>query len=59
MTTMPLQSTFAISSGLRPPNRPDHQENDIAAQLGTPIYAPIDAVVDGIETALPPARRAS
>ncbi|WP_288049699.1 DUF4185 domain-containing protein [Nocardia sp.] len=45
MTTRPVHSVFPISSGFRTPDRPDHEGIDVAAPSGTPIYAPVDAVV--------------
>ncbi|ETT24099.1 secreted protein [Rhodococcus aetherivorans] len=45
MTTRPVKGTFAISSGFRTADRPDHDGIDIAAPSGTPIYAPVDGIV--------------
>ncbi|MEV6362577.1 DUF4185 domain-containing protein [Nocardia asteroides] len=45
MTIRPVHSSFPVSSGFRTPDRPDHAGIDIAAPIGTPIFAPVDAVV--------------
>ena len=40
-----VPGTYRQSSSFRPPDRPDHQGLDFAADLGTPIYAPSDGVM--------------
>ena len=38
-----------VSSGYRPANRPEHAGIDYAAGTGTPIYCPVDGVVNLVE----------
>lgn len=46
------RGTYVPGSGYRSPQRPDHRGVDFEAELGTPIYAPIDMVIiDGADRA--------